>query len=395
MSLPDLLLPLAVATLATALVLTLDLVRGLRSLPRLGDAPDTPVDGTSARGDDGFPPVSVVVAARDEAPQIAAAVLSVLDQDYPGLEVVAVDDRSTDGTGEILDRLADLHPRLRVIHVDTLPDGWLGKTHALQQGADRAGGELLVFTDADVMMRPGAVRRAVAVMRREGVDHLAVAPRIRAGTVPATVVVAVFLVVFSAFYRPWKARSPGRWHIGIGAFNLVRAAAYRRAGGHAAVRLRPDDDVRLGRALKRAGARQAAAVGTTLLEVEWYPTLGAMARGLRKNAFAAVEYRLSLVAAGSVLPVLFIFWPVAALFLTAGVVWWLNLGVVVLGLLTMGVTARGHGLPVWTAPTYPLGAVLLLGIVWAAAFRAVRRGVVEWRGTEYPLDTLRSVGPTD
>ena len=376
----DPLFVLAVATLLAAGVLGVDMILGLRSLPRLRAA------STPERA----PSVSVVLAARDEAGHIAPAVQSLLAQSYPALEVVAVDDRSTDGTGQILDRLAEQYDRLEVIHVEALPAGWLGKNHALQRGAEAATGELLLFTDADVMMRPEAVSRAVAVMEREGVDHLAVAPRIHAGTAPATMTVAVFLALFSVVFRPWKARDPeSRRHIGIGAFNLVRAEAYRAIGGHGAVPMRPDEDVRLGRSLKGAGYRQATAIGTTMAEVEWYPTLRAMARGLRKNAFAVVEYRLSLVAAGTLLPVVFIFWPLAALFVTTGIVWWMNAAVVTGGALTIVATARAHGLPAWTGLTYPIASLLLLWIVWAAAIRAVRTGAVEWRGTEYPLEELK------
>ncbi|NIP78703.1 MAG: glycosyltransferase, partial [Gemmatimonadetes bacterium] len=114
-------------------------------MPRLGELPPGP-----------GPRVTVVVAARDEAGHIAPTVHSLLAQDYPDLEVVAVDDRSTDGTGRILDRLAARQPRLRVLHIDTLPPDWLGKNHALHRGAELASGELLLFTDADVVMRPDA-----------------------------------------------------------------------------------------------------------------------------------------------------------------------------------------------------------------------------------------------
>ena len=375
-----LLLVLAAGTLALAVVAGADLTRGLRSLPRLNAV--SPAGRT--------PAVSVVLAARDEADHVARAVLALLDQDYPALEVVAVDDRSTDGTGEILDRLAEAHDRVRVIHVTSLPDGWLGKNQALQRGADAAAGALILFTDADVMMRPTAVSRAVGLLERSGLDHLAVAPRILTGTAPAAMTVAVFLCLFGAAFRPWKARDPdSRHHIGIGAFNLVRAEAYRAIGGHRSVALRPDDDVRLGRALKSAGFRQQAALASMLVEVEWYGTLRAMARGLRKNAFAVLEYRLSLVAAATVLPLLLVFWPVAALALTTGAVWWLNAGVVLVGAITVFDTARLHGLPRWTALTYPLASAALLWIVWAAALRAVRTGAIEWRGTEYPLSRLR------
>lgn len=377
---PDPLLFLAGLTLASALLLGFDLARGLLSLPVLGRA-----ERSAAT-----PAVSVVVAARDEARAVAHTVRTILDQDYPALELVVVDDRSRDGTGEILDRLAQQHDRLRVLHIETLPDGWLGKNHALHQGAAAARGELLLFTDADVVLHPEALARAVGLLERDGLDHLAVAPRIHAGSAPATMTVAVFLALFSTIIRPWKARDPhSAFAIGIGAFNLVRTAAYQAIGGHRSVALRPDDDVRLGRALKEAGFRQAAAIGTRMAEVEWYPTLRAMAKGLRKNAFAVVEYRLSLVAAGTLVPVAFIFWPVIALAVTTGLVWWLNAGVVAVGATTIFATARTHRMPAWTALAYPLASVFLLWIVWAAALRALFRGAIEWRGTEYDLDTLR------
>ena len=375
---------LALATLGLSVFVGYRLIRGLSSLPDLGSSP--PVE------DDAAPMVSIVVAARDEAADIAEAINTFLSQRYPSFEVVVVDDRSIDGTGDILDRLAEGHP-VRVIHIDELPPDWLGKTHALQRGAEAARGDLLLFTDADIMMRPDALSRAVGTLERGGWDHLAVAPRMhsRSGWVEA--VVAVFLVVFSVFYRPWRAREPEqRAAIGIGAFNLVRAEAYRAIGGHTAIRLRPDDDVRLGRRLKEAGYRQLVAAGRDLLTVEWYPSVAAMARGLRKNVFAAVEYRLWLVAAGTLVPVLLIFWPLAALFVTGGLAWWLNLGIVLTGLAVASYTAGAHGLPPWVGLLYPVASAVFLGMVWLAALRATIRGTVEWRGTEYPLEVLRTGG---
>lgn len=344
------------------------------------------------------------MAARDEAAHVEAALGTLLAQAYPDLEVVVVDDRSSDGTGAILDRVAagwarqsqraarDGHgrARLRVLHVTELPAGWLGKNHALHRGAGVADGEVLLFTDADVLLRPDAVARAVGLLERQGLDHLAVAPRIHAGGPWATMTVGVFLVVFGAVFRPWKARDPrSRHHIGIGAFNLVRTSAYRAIGGHAGIALRPDDDVRLGRRLKRSGHRQATALGRATVLVEWYPSLRAMARGLRKNAFAAVDYRLAAIVAGTLVPVLFIFWPVAALALTGGMVLRLNAAILLVGVLGTWDTARAHGLRRWVALTYPLGAAFLLWIVWSATLATLRSGGIEWRGTRYRLDELR------
>ena len=114
-----------------------------------------------------------------------------------------------------------------------------------------------------------------------------------------------------------------------------------------------------------------------------------MARGLRKNAFAVVDYRLSTVAAATGLPVLFVFWPLAALFVTQGLVFWLNAGILTVNLGVYGSVARAHGIPTWTALTHPVGAVALVWIVWAATLRALWSGTIEWRGTEYSLDELR------
>ena len=106
-----------------------------------------------------LPSLSVIVPARNEATAIGPALASLLAQDYPGLEIVAVDDRSTDGTGDVLRALAAANPSLRVLRIDDLPSGWLGKNHALWRGAQRSTGTWLLFTDADVVFAPGTLRR--------------------------------------------------------------------------------------------------------------------------------------------------------------------------------------------------------------------------------------------
>src|SRR5829696_7948180 len=309
------------------------------------------------------PRVSIVVAARDEARAVEAAVRSLLRQDYPDLEVVAVDDRSTDGTGELLDRLAAAEPRLHVAHVVALPAGWLGTTYALAQGARTATGDLLLFTDADVMLERTSLSRAVALMEARGIDHLAVGPGLSIPSVWLALVVNFFMLSFLLFQRPWRAADPrSRDHIGIGAFNLVYRSAYERAGGHARVALRPDDDVKLGKSLKQSGARQLFADGRDVVVVEWYRTVGEMTEGLRKNSFAGMEYRISSAVGATVAALLLHLAPFVGLALAHGVARIAFGAVCVLLVGAYFTTAWMQRSRPWLALFYPVAALLFLWI---------------------------------
>lgn len=177
------------------------------------------------------PRVSIIAPALNEERNLEAAVRSLARQDYPDYEIVLVDDRSTDATPRILARLKREIPNLRVVTVRELPPGWLGKNHANMLGARVATGEILVFTDADVMFEPSTLDRAVAHLERHGIDHLAASP---GTTMPGLVnqFTLYFGLMFTLFIRPWRARDPrSSAHVGIGAFNMVRASAYRAVGG--------------------------------------------------------------------------------------------------------------------------------------------------------------------
>jgi glycosyltransferase involved in cell wall biosynthesis len=139
----------------------------------------------------------------------------VLSQDYPDFEVIAIDDRSTDRTGAILDREAAQNPALRVIHLQALPPGWLGKNHALQKGAEAASGSLILFTDADVVMDPSALRRAAFYLESNRLDHLAIAPRAPVPGFLSNAFLGVFATMFTLYTKPWKVSDPdSKKHIG-------------------------------------------------------------------------------------------------------------------------------------------------------------------------------------
>lgn len=373
---------LALATLLLHVATAIQVQLGNRSIRRLRDQP--PLAGP-------LPRVSIIIPARNEERNLEEALRSVLALDYGNLEIDVVDDRSTDRTGEILDRMAAADSKLRVIHVKDLPKGWLGKNHALWLGAEKATGELLLFTDADVVLDPSILRRAVGVMVADELDHLTASPEIERPSLWFEMFIGTFSLFFSLFTKPWKVKDPNsRSHVGIGAFNLVRTASYRAAGGHQAIAMRPDDDLKLGKLLKIRGFRQEFVFGQGLLRVEWYASVRELIQGLMKNAFAAVDYRVSVVFFASLTQLAIMVWPFLALSLTSGATRWLNLGSVLVLFLLGWLNAPLAGVRRWHGIGFPVATLLFNYIVWRATLTTLRNDGIDWRGTHYPLAELKA-----
>lgn len=356
--------------------------RGMAGIAFLRDEP--PVGTGEA------PAVSVCVAARNEEGKVAAGVRSMAEQDYEDLEVVAVDDRSEDCTGEILERMAGQHERLRVLHVEELPDGWLGKNHALHRASGAASGDVLLFTDADAILAPDAVARAVGYLQRRELDHLAAAPDL---DMPGPVLGAfagTFLVYFTQFTEPWRARDPeSDRHVGVGAFNLVRRSAYRAAGGHEVIARRPDDDVQLARVLKESGARADVVYGTGEVRVPWYDTVGGAVRGLSRSLWAGLGYSLPAAAGALVVTLGLNVWPWIAAAVTAGPARWLSLVSVAASAGLFVGASRYSSVRPWLAVLWPVTGLIFAWIILRSTAGTLIRGGIEWRGTFYPLSRLR------
>lgn len=367
--------------------------RGMRRLRRLDHAAQRADAGT-------WPLVSVVVAARDEADTIGAGLRSLLAQDYPRLELVLVDDRSQDGTGAAVERLvaaaAGTHPHgVRRLRIDALPEGWLGKTHAQARGAALAGGDWLLFADADVRLAPNAIRAAVARASAEGSDHLGLLPRFDApGGARRHLVLAfetAFALLLTLLLRPWLAPDPrAATTLGIGAFGLFRREAYLRAGGHDAVRLRADDDLALARSVKAAGGRSQVVFAPELARVTWYPGLRAAVRGLEKNAFAGMRYAPSLVALVSVGLLTTHVLPYLALLVGSPMARLGGAGVALVVLAVYVWYGRRAATPGWYAFLHPFSVSVLVLALVRSTLLALWRGGIEWRGTRYPLAALRA-----
>ncbi len=359
-------------------------VRHRDAVIRLADLPAEAPGG-------GWPSLAVVFAARNEEEAVGPATRSFLAQDYPGLEVIAVDDRSTDATGAILDAIAAGEDRLRVVHVRELPGGWLGKTHALQSAFEATSATWLLFSDADVILAPGALRRAVAWAGCEGIDHMAV----MFDTVTEHEGERMFLAFFgliSDVYAPrWQvAARASRTYVGVGAFNLVRAEAFHAIGGFHRVAFSVDDDMRLGQALKVAGYASRLVVGRGVVSVRWQVGLAGMIRGLEKNSFAVVDYRLPVAALATLAIVVLGMAPHAGVFVGP---WWTRaLCVVGIGsvALLLGGSEGQSGVTWRHALTLPIGAFACAIALVRSTWLTLWRGGVRWRDHHYPLAELRA-----
>jgi GT2 family glycosyltransferase len=341
-----------------------------------------------------LPAIVVIAPARNEEEDIAQCLESLLAQDCENLRVIAVDDRSTDATGAIMEKIAaQAGGRLDVLHIGELPAGWLGKTHALAMAArvamERYAPEYLLFTDGDVIFEPSILRRTLARAIETRADHFVVMPTTIAKTVGEAAVLSFLQVISLWAVRPWRVADPKAKHdaIGIGAFNLIRSDAYRQIGGFDATPMEVLEDLYLGRRIKWAGLRQEVAIAPGMVSVHWAAGAQGIVNGMTKNIFAVFRFRpaLLLAAAAGVLldsvgPAAFTVFPPTR---TAGVV-----GVAaVLGVYA--VSARANRISAWYALAFPLAGSIVVYAMLRSMFVTVHNNGVEWRGTFYSLDELR------
>lgn len=340
----------------------------------------------------GYPMLSVIVPARDEERKLEGALRTVLGQDYPNLEVILVDDRSTDATGHIMERLAAGRENVAVIHIEDLPEGWLGKNHAIHTGVQRARGDLLLLTDADIRFHPTTFRRAVAHAGTRGLDHLTLIPELRLSGYWLRSFVAFFYTAFLVLRGYYKANVPSsKTGVGIGAFNLIGRGAYQKTGGYEALANRPDDDLTLGDRVKKLGMRQELALGHGFIEVEWYSSLSELFQGVEKNAFAALDYSLPRTFGWIATALAVMVWPFVAIFVSPRRAAALYLGAVSAQITTFVVCNRFLGWRViFHALGYPVCALLFIYALARSSLLAVARGGVYWRGTFYQLSLLKS-----
>ena len=341
----------------------------------------------------GKPRVSIIVPARNEAETIQQPLTQLLGLDYDNYEVIAVNDRSTDRTGEMMDKIGispAAHGRLKIIHVDDLPAGWLGKTHAMWTAAQQASGDWLLFTDADVLFRPQALRRALAYAESARADHVVLFPRMIMKRPGEKMMIAFFQTLFVFGHRPWKVADPkSKDHMGVGAFNLIRRRVYDAIGTYEALRFEVLDDMKLGKVVKNAGYAQRVVFGADLISIRWAKGAMGVVNNLTKNFFAILSFQWwrALLSCGGL--AFLNLMPFLGVWLAHG---WARLPYAV-ALFCMFMIYGGMSLKSAVPPYYfflhPVSTTLFVYITLRSMVLTLSRSGVVWRGTFYPLEDLR------
>jgi cellulose synthase/poly-beta-1,6-N-acetylglucosamine synthase-like glycosyltransferase len=353
----------------------------------------------------GNPRVSIIVPARNEEDVMEQALNTLLALDYDNYEIIAVNDRSTDSTGEIMERVAGnlqpvaqdatkmghpVSPMLRVIHHTELPAGWLGKTHAMWTAAKEATGDWLLFTDADVLFKSDSLRRALAYAEAEPADHVVLFPRMIMKRPGEFMMIAFFQTMFMFGHRPWKVADPSTDdHMGVGAFNLVRRRVYDAVGTYAALRMEVLDDMKLGKVVKKAGFAQRNVFGGDLISIRWAHGAMGIVENLTKNFFAVLSFQ-SWRALISVFGLACLnFGPFLGIGLAHG--WALLPYGIALGsmfLIYVGMSRRS-AVPSYYFLLHPVSAALFIYTLLRSMCLTLWNDGIVWRGTKYPLEELK------
>jgi len=341
----------------------------------------------------GNPRVSIIVPARNEEETVEQSLVTLLNLDYSNYEIIAVNDRSTDRTGAIMEKVAAspaARGRLHLIHHLQLPAGWMGKTHAMWTAANQSSGDWLLFTDADVLFKPDSLRRALAYAEAEKADHLVLFPRMIMKRVGERMMIAFFQAMFVFGHRPWKVADPkARDHMGVGAFNMVRRNVYESVGTYAALRMEVLDDMKLGKIVKNAGFAQRNVFGEDLISIRWARGAMGVVNNLTKNFFAILSFQWWRTII-SVFGLAFLnLLPFAGVWFAHG---WARLpyaiALLAMFLIYVGMSSRSD-VPAYYFVLHPVSSVLFIYTLLRSMSHTLWNDGIVWRGTKYPLEELR------
>ncbi|MGK7369845.1 MAG: glycosyltransferase, partial [Candidatus Halalkalibacterium sp. M3_1C_030] len=259
------------------------IVKQLYSVPKISEL--------NAPEPETFPSLSIIVPACNEEGNIEPALSSLLEQDYPNLEIIAINDRSTDNTGQIIDRLSNEFKSLRALHINELPDGWVGKTNALKKGYEASEGDWVLATDADVCYKPEALRSIMAVALYKKLDHISCLPDMISNSFLHELTYNGFVSFVAGVQNMAGVQdAESDDYFTFGAFNMFKREAFEKTKGFSWLRMEIVDDMGIGKMLRDVGARQGFFFAFDQLELEWYGSLKNMIDGLEKNGIAVLAH---------------------------------------------------------------------------------------------------------
>lgn len=335
------------------------------------------------------PSIAIIIPVRDEEEDLEQALQSVCNLNYSNYRIVVINDRSTDRTGEILERFKIRYPRISGVTLTTLPEGWLGKNNALYEGYKNSDEEWMLFTDADIKFHPDMLGRVMSYAVSQKLDHLCVLPEVKSRSPLFNSVLATFTIMLMLHLKPWDAQKPkSKAYVGIGAFNMVRRTAYEKSGTHERIKLRSDDDLRLGLQMKQSGFRQDVLTGIGYVQLEWYKNLRQFSNGLLKNAMAPSDYNIPKVIGGIAFILVSIALPMPVMFMFGTTVIRIMACLMLLAHIIYMTAVPPNKW--WYALMIPFAGFFIAFSFTRALIVTVKQGGIYWRDSFYSLEMLRN-----
>ena len=337
--------------------------------------------------EENLPKLSIVIAAKDEEKEIESSLKSILTQNYQNLEIIVVNDRSTDLTGSILEMLQKEFSNLKVETITQLPQNWLGKNHALWNGANKATGDYILFTDADVKYSKNCLRKVSSDVHANKIEFASCFPDFISNGFWESVFNLNFAILLSLRIKFWSVSNPNSSSFcGIGAFNLVKRESYFKMGGHAKLPLEVADDMVLAKLMKQSGAKSVLYSGKNELSVKWQSGgLKSVIKGIEKNAFSGFNYSwIKLIFQMTNLLIVSCI-PFAAFLID----WKLGIFSILPIYFIYQINKHFQNNSVFYFLTFPIGALLLTYASVRSALIITLNGSVNWRDTKYSSELLK------
>ncbi len=374
---------LALVILLLLIATSLEVVWGMRKMTNLKDVP--PIQQTDP------PSVSIIIPACNEASSIKPALQSIIELDYANLEIIVVNDRSTDHTAAVLQGMQNKYPNLILHNITELPKGWIGKSYALYSGTEQAQGDYFLFTDADIMMEKTTLARAMSHVIDNNIDHMSI---LFGSTAEGGLLNTLILEVggcLMLLFKPWKAKDKSSSkYMGVGAFNLVKSSAYEEIGGHSAFAMHPIDDIMLAKVLKQRGFTQDVLLGQGFVQVKWYTSVREFINGLMKNTFALYQFRVMKVLLSVLLILMFNVLPLWACYFTSGITRVLFGTAVAIRVLSFVIVFLKSNMSPWYSLWSLVTPYINIYIIARATITTILNNGISWRGTHYSLDELKA-----